>query len=520
MREVVAEPELVSRIRPVGDDSSGPSAVVAVVRRLLEGLALLDKAALATGNWAFVSFPASLMARSVLETLATAGKTFFEPGYWIQGVHQLDEVIEQQRTLLRRLEVQRTAVSDPQARAIRTVHVAWGIIRLGSKFLLRRREDKRRPEVQGFVFPGGRLDLIDLPSHKQSAEALRDLFRIDSDLAKEGRPQTLARELREELSLLPSDYVATHLRTLAPFQKVEGTRNNHVLTQYDIAVYSVKLSKAAELAVLDIQVDSPNDWLWFSASELFEGKRKDGNSAFIDALAADLGLGMNSFLVNEVPESGSICCAYTQKGDAIDLPSAVGRPLLKGDTGRERPVQVDLSPYEWELLMLLGWHAKGLQILPYGDAVSLLGAGWIRLNDDSLLSMAQHLAKKIAAMGFPLVEVDAMRHCRMSIASNLVYFNPECFEYRWQLETEDKEIVLTLKPIETHWAALVGQQLTVQLPANLIRAISAIERNKVPAENPQRECLRIFDPAKAIGLRKFIAASKGSFRIPVPCIGD
>ena len=67
IREELAESELLSQIPASRDDPSVVESVVATIRRLFEALALLEPNALAAGRWAFVSFPASLMARSVLD---------------------------------------------------------------------------------------------------------------------------------------------------------------------------------------------------------------------------------------------------------------------------------------------------------------------------------------------------------------------------------------------------------------------------------------------------------------------
>ncbi|CAG0999342.1 hypothetical protein MTYP_02762 [Methylophilaceae bacterium] len=514
-REDVAESELVSVIQADSGNSIAAKTVVAVIRRLFESLALLDSTALAAERWAFVSFPASLMARSILETLATSGKTFFAPGYWIQGGHRPDEIVDQQRALLSRMENQRTADPKSEAMPIRTVHVAWGIIRFGSKFLLHRREDKLRPDKKGYVFPGGRLAMIDLPVNKRTSESLRDLFRIDSNLAKKAETQTLARELEEELGLLQNEYSATYLRTLAPYKKLEGTQNNHAFTQYNIAIYSIQLAQEGELKVLEKLETAPNAWAWFSASELADGKKKDGKSAFIDAMSAELGQEIQNYL-SKVPDSSASPLIYGGKNDAIDLPSKVGEPLLRGDTGRERPFQVDLSPEEWEFLMILGWHARGLVIHPKEKSLTLLGAGWLKLNIEALLTIAQNLSTKLASLDFGFVETHAMGHCRLSIDSSFVFFHPNCFQYQWMLEDADKSIKLTLKRIETEWATLAAENLIVELPDNLILAISAIENGDEPKGDAQRESFRIFGPARAIGLRKFISGKNGLLQILVP----
>jgi hypothetical protein len=195
LREELLLSEIISSVEANDASTANAEIFVSTIQRIFESLSLLDPTLLAKGRWAFVSFPASLFARSVLETFAMPEATFFDADYWIQGGHQLDSIAEEQRTFLSRMENHRTANSTYGARPIRTVHVTWGIIRFGSQFLLHRREDKLRPDKKGYVFPGGRLAIPDLPRAKQTPESLRDLFQINSDLAKNAQHNTLAREL-------------------------------------------------------------------------------------------------------------------------------------------------------------------------------------------------------------------------------------------------------------------------------------------------------------------------------------
>lgn len=522
-REDVAESELVSKVQAKSGEFIKAEAVVVLMRRLFESLALLDPTALATQRWVFVSFPASLMARSVLETLATPGNTFFESGYWIQGGHRPPELIEEQRALLGRLENQRISNPKIKAEPIRTVHVTWGIIRLGSRFLLHRREDINRPDVGRYVFPGGRLDITDLPIEGRSPDVLRDLFFVDSEMAKSAQEQTLARELREELDLLPNEYKAMFQRALEPFKKVEGTRNNHVFTQYDIAIYTVLLSQEGELKVLDQAAQNPDEWVWFSASELVAGKRPDGKRAFVDALIQGSPNGIESYLSDDIPDSSSSTPIYRTKSEAIALPAAVGDPVLIGDAGKQNLVPLSLDQDCWELLMLLGWHTRGLEVKARQGLMVMLGGGWIKLNDQELREISGRLVRQLEAGGQCFVECDSQSHCRLSIDTEQLYFQPGCFEYYWDIESEDKPIVLKLRGINTKWAALSGQELQIHLSPAIIKAMPALEDGREPDADPEtvrREFKRLMKPTEAVGLHQFISKRMNVHEILVPKVGS
>ena len=516
-RESIPETDLAAYLSGHADNPAVANTFVAVVRRLYEALGLLDPAELARGRWAFISFPASLLARSVLESLATPGQTFFEPGYWIQGRHRPEAVIEEQRSLLRRLESRRLSshpTGDP--RPIRTVHVAWGLIRLGGLFLLRAREDRRRPEVQGYVFPGGRLDLTDLPRAQRTSEAFRDLARMDSPLVAASLSRTLMRELHEELLLEPRDFEATRLMTLAPFKKLEGTGNNHAYTMYNIAVDHVRLTAAGELKALDHVASEPNNWAWFTEAELAAGKRADGKSAFVDSLAAHHGDDLERYLSLEVADSSSNPPALQTENDAIQLPSRPDQPLIRGMAGRERPVSMALSEQEWELLMVLGWQARGLALDLVPTMARRLGSSWIQLLSRKLLALAQGLSSRFAAVNLPLLDLDSQGHCRLGVRADNVYFHPECFEYSWNAEGPKKSLILVLKGLETSWTTLAEVRLNIPLAPQFSRDLFTAESGQEVSDSFEREARRHFERAKCIGLRRFVSVDKYGVAILVP----
>src|SRR5690349_6580184 len=70
-REEMPETTLVEGlVADSGADAIQARSVVGMVRRCLQALSALDEAQLANGTWAFASFPAFLLARSLLLGLA------------------------------------------------------------------------------------------------------------------------------------------------------------------------------------------------------------------------------------------------------------------------------------------------------------------------------------------------------------------------------------------------------------------------------------------------------------------
>ena len=76
---------------------------VALLETLLDTLAVLNTGYLQKGEWCFVSFPAQLMATSVLTALSDAESRLFAPNFWnTQGAS--NDKKDQQRDVLKMLE--------------------------------------------------------------------------------------------------------------------------------------------------------------------------------------------------------------------------------------------------------------------------------------------------------------------------------------------------------------------------------------------------------------------------------
>jgi 8-oxo-dGTP pyrophosphatase MutT (NUDIX family) len=235
----------ISKDAKVSEDVA--TALVAMVQRLFASLALLERQQLQQGRWQFVSFPAQLLAHSLLCVLADESQDLLGTHYWEQGGHRPEDVIEEQRHLLRTLESHRVRGHQRQSAApIRFVYVAWGIIKLDGRFLLHHREDKARRKIGNYVFPGGRFNLTDLPPASQTASLLPRLQCAASPEALANLRNTFIREMQEETGLIHDEHYNFHLwRSLKPYREVEGSRNNHAYTEYMILFSSFGLLEFA-----------------------------------------------------------------------------------------------------------------------------------------------------------------------------------------------------------------------------------------------------------------------------------
>ena len=103
---------------------------VLLCERLLETLSVLDSDDLLRGEWRFVSFPAQLLATSVLMALSDDDSRLFAADFW--NTKDTDNSIkDRQREVLRYIEKARNDNhARRQASPIRYCYVAWSIIKL------------------------------------------------------------------------------------------------------------------------------------------------------------------------------------------------------------------------------------------------------------------------------------------------------------------------------------------------------------------------------------------------------
>ena len=495
-RDQLAEQQLVSVLMDVGASEETAQALVFTTRRQLDALCLLDQMALLNDVWAFVSYPASLLARSWLTTLAMPGQHLLPTDYWEQGEAKPASEKEEQRAFLHRIETGRVRF-NPNAPPVRVVHVAWGFVRIGEKFLLHRREDIARPGEKTHVLPGGRFRLCDLPlAIRNRSTILAEVFDVDSVVVADWIRTTLERELIEELDLSPEKHY-----TCAPFgeplpiyREVNGAGNRHAYTAYRFFLYRVALTTSGETHLLQ-RVASSGDLAWLSASELAAPQRVDGPSAYIDALRNAWGERLEDCL-DEIPDSRTNPYVYDLKSgpkgkgksDFVHLSPDPTKQLRFGKLGHERAVDVKLSDEERALLMLLGWHARGFPIaLEQTGGLQLLPTGWVDVSPE-LVAVAQALTSKVAGSNGPipgLLEIRDGRFLGMRASPTVLFFQSSLFRYAIEGHGEDREGVFRFerREVQTPWGLLAGDSFRRPIKRNIIRILRELEQGNDPEKD-------------------------------------
>ena len=512
LRESISRQSLLDRVAELSDvDTAAP--LLELLEHLLTASGVLMTEALQKGEWSFVSYPAALFARSLLASLTTGA--LVPAGYWEQGEFRPQDDKDQQRALLRFLELHRA--KQPESAPLRFVYVAWALILLDGRILLRARDDKRRADHGAFVLPGGRLNLADLPSGEQGTTALRQIQASQSPLAIAHLTQTLRRELREETGLLePADYRSAPLWTLPTYREVEGAGNNHALSEYHIEVHRIDLTGKGHLRLLKRIAAEPEQFTWFTPREIALQRNAAGHSAYLDAL-----LHAYPDLVQRLeaaPSSRPEEPARWSETDAVDIPFDANMPLLIGKTGKEKSQAVPLDQEQSRLLFALAWHAKGLGLEP-APGVALLPSGWVWVQAAAPRTTLAGLVEVVNARVPGLLEMADGDLIRLARPRQLIYFPASHYRYRVD---DEGHFSLSSPALPTPLGRIREQTQSTDLARNALRILESI----LSGEDPRDLSISDIDKTlrdqidsrigRDMGLRKFACVRDGVYRIDVP----
>ncbi|WP_225765267.1 NUDIX domain-containing protein [Stenotrophomonas sp. Marseille-Q4652] len=473
-REEIPETDLIGRlIHATGVGAEEAGSVLSVVRRLLQALSVLDEARLGAGVWAFVSFPASLLARSVLGGLGEAEFRLLEPGFW----NASEYLVDRQRALIKRSEELR-AVLPSGLVPIRRVWVSWAWIAMDGKFLMVRREDPalHRDGSRGqFVFPGGRVSNEDLPelvylTASQCLDFFDPSMEIDPSHIRYAFSQAARRELREELEIPSNAFEAvTPVDEPLHYTALEGAKSAYSATEYHIQPFKVALKDTGKTDLLRCLAAHPERFAWFTAKELAGGSNAAGAKAFVDAIRQG-GPALDA-------DTFTIPIGHTAPfKDPVDIPGKPSEPFAVGIAGRERQVHVDLGTDQIELLNWLAAVRRGEDIEELAVGVSIArGTGWVLIDDDHALTGLRALAAKLDAAGLPLLDFHD-RAVRLNAVTP--YFSPSSISMEIQDERRGKSYRLNLsrRRIQSILGVAVAKEASISLPEILGNAVYSLDQ--------------------------------------------
>lgn len=503
--------------------------------RLLDTLSVLNADYLLKGEWCFVSFPAQLMAISVLTTLSDSESRFLSPNFWnTQGIS--NDKKNQQHDVLRFIENSRYENhANQQAQPIRYCYVAWSIIKFDGKILFYQREDtkKRFDKSAGdYGLIGGRANQNDIPIPGK-ARVLKALQSPNSELIKKALPETLKRELREEAGLLlETHYTFKPWRSLKPYRQVQGAAPNHALTEYYLDIFQIDLTLEGYL-FLQQKLNTDERLVWLSIADIERGETSDNKIPYIKALYNDFD-GDRSALAAELkalPDSFVAGYLFQPNKYGITLPIDFAKPILTGALGKDKPLNLHLTTRQSALVLGLAAHLRGFEFTTLVENIVLHPFGWIEVSGQGLIQAELTALAALLNGGDLVMENHHDILFRLSIAPEVIFFADELFSFSVQLadlnSTKTKiPVKLQRYAFETGLGCISKKTEVFLLTLEFVHKLKALSDRSFSTDND--EALKTEDNYKkglhkevrfqALGLRNLVRQEDGVFRFVLPYV--
>jgi len=441
----VKRTELIQPLINQGYTQEVAENTLAILESLLDTLATLKPDYLQKGEWCFISFPAQLMALSVLTAMSDTNSRFFEANFWnTQGIS--NDKKEQQREVLKQLETQRQQSHRQQkATPIRYIHVAWSLIKHEGKILFYQREDTKKwhdNKAGDYGLVGGRVNQQDMTAFSgELSDKLKALQSPQVDLIKPALEQTLKRELSEEVGLCyQQHYTFKPWRELKPYQQVQGSAPNHALTEYFLNLYAIELTLEG-FCFLQQQIQKDDRLVWFTLDEVTQGNTNDGRMAYIKALFADFSDDRTALkqALLALEDSFSANYLFKQHKYAISLPQTIETPIFLGVLGKESALEISLNSAQLALLLGLAAHCRGFKLINCHPDIEFYPYGWIKVQENTalqtdLIQLTQYFSHQNKLMieshqNKLIIESQKDSYFRFSVAPEMIFFDDGLFSF-------------------------------------------------------------------------------------------
>ncbi len=261
--------------------------------------------------------------------------------------------------------------------------------------------------------------------------SIAELQSGNSALIKQALPETLKREIREEAGLIfEQHYRFKPWRSLKPYQQVQGSAPNHALTEYYLEMFQVELTLEGYL-FLQQQIKRDDRLVWFSLDDVVKGETTDGKIAYIKALVDDFGedrLALKTEL-SALPDSFAAGYLMDRPKYGLTLPIDAEKPLLAGVLGKEKPLDLILTPRQLAVLLALAAHGRSFDFSTVEENIIFHPYGWIDVkNNPVLLGELKQLAELLKDTDV-VIENHHDVLFRLSVNPDVVYFDAALFAY-------------------------------------------------------------------------------------------
>lgn len=514
-----------------GIDYTVAKNTIDLLENLLNSLSVLQSEYLAKGEWCFVSFPAQLMALSVLTAMSDKESRFFAANFWnTQSIP--DAKKEQQRDVLSYFENQRVAFSK-NAQPIRYIYVAWAIIKLNDRVLFHQREDTKKRfdnKAGDYGLIGGRLNQTDMHGFEDIKSCLQVLQSNNLTAIKPALTETLKRELSEEAGLVfETHYSFKPWRSLKPYRQVQGAAPNHALTEYYLDIFQIDLTLEGYL-FLQQQIKTNDRLVWFSIDDMVKGETVDGKQAYIKALFADYADDKDRLKADllTLPNSFSNEYLFKREKYGITLLLNTDKPLLAGVLGKEKILDIILTARQQQILLAFAAHNRGFEFITLVDNIVLHPFGWIEVNDLGLQKELIELASLFSSTEL-IIENHRDRFFRWSISPDILFFDKSLFTYtvsQADLNSIKSKvpICITRLTISTVLGEVASQTENLLISLNLAAGLHKLNSKHYSTDNDEakqiedlyKKSLHQDEQFLALGLKTLLRRHAGVFEFCVP----
>jgi len=422
---------------------------------LLDTVSILEPNTLERNEWRFVSYPAQLMAMSMLTAMSNTDSRVFDPDFWYTGGACPDR-LDEQRGVLKEIENRREKHHLSQAEPIRFIYVAWSIIKYEGKILFFQREDtRRRFDVSrgDYGLVGGRVKQIDILGFEGGKkELVRELQSLQSELMKNAIPEALKREICEETKMVfKKHYSYNHLRTLKPSKHISGAAPVHALTEYHFDLHTIELTLEGYVH-LQNQIKIDEKLVWIPIGDVVQG-----NSCqyvlYLKSLFSDFGGDKEALReeLEKLPDSFTNNYNFYEENYGFIFLVSKKTPLERGVY--HVPLAVDnltaLNDKQRLILLALAGHLKGFEITSKPDDITFLPFGWVKVPEVSEKSKElQNLFSILEENKIPIESIKN-QYFRLSINPECIFFDQDIFSLSVRPDHETEHIILKRKAIET-----------------------------------------------------------------------
>jgi hypothetical protein len=245
---------------------------------------LLDSSLLEQGVWRFKSFPATLLAKSIISSTQHLLMSGVLSDYsYVCGNNSGGDELKQALSFF---ENYRQHYYPEEARATRFVHGVLPLIIIDNKLLLSNSVGTEFSNLDNHTLFSGRLskqDLCEVGEKNalrtlQSPSASQNLKTIEGALKR-----TMQKATGLDLKGLNDDYTYSPCELIKPFKRVAVVGGYQALTEYYIHPFKMYLSKNA-LLKLNEKAKKDNNLYWLSIEMLGLGEFNNDNTSFLDAV--------------------------------------------------------------------------------------------------------------------------------------------------------------------------------------------------------------------------------------------